>query len=72
MQTWLFRGAGQVCALTADRTGAVLPPSLGPWSRVRSVSLDHDDADEEQARALIRLHGFCYFDAGEDDAADEG
>ncbi len=61
MQVWLFSGDDNVRALCADRNGAALPPEYGSWSCLRKVTLDHDDPDEERARALIREHGYCCF-----------
>ena len=64
---WLFAGAAGVMALCVDSDGDPLPEEHGPWTRVRRVTLDH--ADEEEARHLIREHGFCCFDAATKDAS---
>lgn len=61
MDAWLFAGADDMMALSANPPGDMLPEEYGPWTRVRSVTLRH--ADEEEARVLIREHGFCCFDA---------
>jgi hypothetical protein len=36
---------------------------------LRDVTLDQDDPDEEEARALIREHGYCCFLADGHDVA---
>ena len=69
MHVWLFSGLDNVRALCADRSGAPLPPSDGPWACLRDVTLDQDDPDEEEARALIREHGYCCFLADGHDVA---
>ena len=67
LPAWLFAGAGGLMALCAEADGVSLPAEHGPWTRVRQVTLDH--ADEEEARRLIREHGFCCFDAAIEDAS---
>ncbi len=67
MQAWLFKGVNGYLALSAERTGAELPAEHGPWRVLRHVTLDHDDPDEEEARTLIREHGYCCFVVGEQD-----
>lgn len=62
MNVWLFNGADGLCALTIDEEGTNLPDELGPWSKVRSVDLEGDAPDEQEAVALIGEHGFCCFD----------
>ena len=68
MQVWLFRGGDGLLALSADKTGDGLPTEHGRWSYLREVTLDHDGTDEEQARMLIREHGYCCFTASENEA----
>jgi hypothetical protein len=63
MLVWLFSGSDNLVALCADRMGTGLPSEHGPWSYLREVALDHDGTDEEQARTLIREHGYCCFTA---------
>lgn len=67
LPTWLFAGAAGLMALCADADGDPLPEEHGPWTRVRKLMLDH--ADEEEARRLIREHGFCCFDAAIEDVS---
>lgn len=67
MPAWLFAGAAGLMALCGDAGGGPLPEELGPWTRLRAVTLAH--ADEEEARRLVREHGFCCFDATTEDAS---
>jgi len=68
MDVWLFAGSSAIMALSVDRDGEGLPGEHGPWVRIRPVTLEH--ADEAEARALIREHGFCCFDASPSKAED--
>ena len=67
IEAWLFAGAGEMMALCADPDGGPVPKEHSPWTRLRGVTLEHDD--EEEARRLIREHGFCCFEAH---AAEDG
>jgi hypothetical protein len=62
MEVWLHTNNNGLNALTASEDGSILPHDLGPWTRVRPVNLTGVDADEQEAIALIGLHGFCCFD----------
>lgn len=58
---WLFAGP-TTCALSHDDHDTRLPNELGPWRRVRSVTLTGERPDELEAIALINKHGFCCFE----------
>ncbi len=62
MNVWLFSGADGLSALTVDGGGTNLPGELGPWMKVRAVTLEQNTPDEQEAIALIEEHGFCCFD----------
>ena len=62
MNVWLYYGPRRLKALTREQDGSNLPDDLGPWERVRSVSLHEDAPDEQEAMVLIAEHGFCCFE----------
>ncbi|WP_242154445.1 hypothetical protein [Sphingomonas sp. BAUL-RG-20F-R05-02] len=58
---WCFMGR-DVCALTDDEAGHLLPVELGPWTFHKRLTMDGSRPDEAEAIRLIRDHGFCCFD----------
>ncbi len=62
MKVWIFHSGSGMLALTADATGAFLPPVEGSWRCLKEVTLSGVDLDELEALDLIREFGFCCFD----------
>jgi hypothetical protein len=67
MQVWCFVGANGLWALSGDEAGASLPEDLGPWTFLKSATLDGAANDEREAKALIAEHGYCCFDPATSD-----
>jgi hypothetical protein len=63
MQVWCFVGTQGFWALSGDDAGQCLPDELGPWTFRKVTTLTDVGEDEREAKALIREHGYCCFDA---------
>lgn len=67
MQVHLFRGPGRIFGVTADPSGANLPPRYAPWTAFKTLEMQRGEAipgiDVDDCLRDLDAHGVHVTDA---------